>query len=475
MSVPSFRKNLLYNIVYQCLLLVTPLITIPYVSRVLGADGVGTYSYTYSIVYYFMLIAMLGINNHGSRTIAKARGNKERLSSAFWSIYTIQFIMSILMTVCYIGYILICSPEYAPVAIAQIIALLSVFFDINWFFFGMEQFKLTVSRSIIIKIVSILMIFLFVKTADDVVQYTIIMAGSTFLSQMILWPFLRKEILSPREAVFSIKKHIKPCLILFIPVIAVSLYKIMDKIMLGAMSGVSEVGFYEQAEKLINFPLALVVALGTVILPRTSNLIVNHEDKKMKELIGKSISFVTFVSCPMAFGLIAIADDFVPMFMGDGFAKTATLVCFLAVTIIFLSFANVIRTGFMTPKEMDKQYAILTIVGAVVNLTINLVLIPGLQSVGACIGTVAAEFSVMVLLFWFVRKELPVWSYIKKPLIFLGKSVIMFCVVMLVKLFNLSDLQTIIAQAAIGVGVYVVLNYNYISRNIKIKGIIIRQ
>lgn len=474
MSVVSFKKNLLYNIIYQCMLLVTPLITIPYVSRVLGAEGIGTYSYTYSIVYYFMIIAMLGINNYGSRTIAKARGNKEKLSSAFWSIYAIQFIMSVAMTACYIGYILICSPEHLSVAIAQIIVLLSVFFDINWFFFGMEQFKLTVSRSIIIKIVSILMIFLFVRTSDDIVQYTIIMASSTLLSQIVLWPFLRKEILSPRKVTISAKSHIKHCLILFIPVIAVSLYKIMDKIMLGAMSGVSEVGFYEQAEKLINFPLALITALGTVILPRTSNLIANHEHKKVKELIGKSISFITFLSCPIALGLIAAADNFVPLFMGDGFAKSSILVCFLAVTVIFLSFANIIRTGFMTPKEMDKEYAILTITGGVVNLIINLILIPKLQSIGACIGTVVAEFVVMVLLIWFVRKDLPVLSYMKKPLIFLGKSIIMFCIVMLVKLFNLSDLQTVIAQTAIGVGVYAILNYNYISKNIKFRGIILK-
>ena len=288
------------------------------------------------------------------------------------------------------------------------------------------------------------------------------MAGGTFLSQLVLWPFLIKEISLPQYGKVMMRPHIKPCLVLFIPVIAVSLYKVMDKMMLGIMADISELGYYEQAEKLTTFPIAFITAVGVVMLPRMSNLMAMDKMQEIKLAIGKATDFMMFLAYPISFGLIAISDNFVPLYMGDGFMKSSILLSLLSVTILFISFANAVKTGFMLPKEMDKAYATLTIVGAVVNLVINLLLIPGLQSIGACIGTIIAEFVVMVMQFYYVRKDLPVIRYIKSTAKFLLKGLVMFVIVWPIRWMNLSDIQTVIAQIVIGVAVYAILNYNYI-------------
>ena len=392
----KLRKNFFYNIIYQVLILILPLITVPYVARVLGADGVGIHSYTYSISYYFMLIAMLGLNNYGNRSIAKVRDNKDELSKTFWSIYLLQFIVSTLMVITYLIYIILFNIRYKQIAVIQIFYVISSIFDINWFFFGLEKFKITIIRNTIIKIISLVSIFLFVRNSDDLWVYTLILSGSTFLSQIILWPYIKKYVNFTKIKIIDILKHLKPCLILFIPVIAVSIYKIMDKIMLGNMASIVEVGYYENAVKIIDVPKGIITSLGTVMLPRMSNMIAKGEEEKIKMYIGKSLQVIMFLALPITMGLIAISDDFILIFLGNNFTKTGTLIKYLAISLIFLSWANVIRTQYLIPKERDKDYIISVILGAIVNLVMNIILIPRYASIGACYGTICAELIVML-------------------------------------------------------------------------------
>ena len=471
MFMNQIKKNFIYNVFYQILIIILPLITIPYVSRVLGSEGVGIYSYTYSIVYYFMLISMLGINNYGNRTIAKARDDKEKLSKAFISIYSIQLFMSILMIMLYIIYILIFDNKYLLVASIQIIYIISAMFDINWFFFGLEKFKLTVVRSTLVKILSLIGIFVFIKTKNDVWLYALILSLSTLVSNILLIPFLLKEINIIKISFKDIKKHIKPILILFIPVIAVSLYRIMDKIMLGLLSNINEVGYYEQADKMVTVPLGIITALGTVMLPRISNLVAKGENKRVLEYIKKSVNFMMFLAFPMCFGMIAVSNDFIPIFLGEDFIKTGYLVNYISFIIIFTSFANIIRTQYLIPKEKDKIYTLSVIGGAVTNLIINFILIPKYQSIGAAIGTIAAELYVMVYQVYKVRKELPIKDYLKDILPLFIKALIMFIIILSIKCIPINPLYRVILQIVIGILIYVLLNYKYILEITNIKNI----
>lgn len=466
----KLKQNFIYNLIYQILLVILPLITVPYVSRILGTEGVGIFSFTYSIVYYFMLIGMLGINNYGNRVVAKTRENKEELSKNFIGIYIIQFIVTTIMIIIYMIYTIFFS-EYRQISIIQSIYLVSVLFDINWLFFGMENFKVTVSRNIIVKIISFISIFVFIRTSNDLWKYTLIMSLSTLIGQIILIPFLKKEISIVKVNLQDITKHFKPCITLFIPVIAVSLYKIMDKTMLGLLANMDEVGLYEQAEKIVSIPMGIITALGTVMLPRISNLVSKGNKKDIYVYIEKSISFMMFLAFPICFGLITISGEFIPLFLGQAFQKSGNIVMFLSVTILFISLANIIRTQYLIPNERDKEYIISVVIGAIINLIFNVIFIPKYQSYGACYGTIAAEFSVMIYQLYMVRKELPIKKYIIDNMSFLFKAIIMFVIINLFQLFRIRSFERILIQIVIGCIIYFLLNVKYIMQALNLKTI----
>lgn len=469
------KKNFLYNIIYQLLILIIPLITAPYLARVLNASGIGTYSYTYSIVYYFMLLTLLGVNNYGNRSIAKVRDNEKERSKTFWSIYLFQLIMGIIMIILYLGYIFIFNNKYQNIALIQSLFIISSILDINWLFFGLEEFKKTITRNTIVKVLSVILIFIFVKYKTDLWKYTLIMSGTTLLSQLILWGYLRKYIKFTKISFKDIKKHIKPNLVLFIPVIAISLYKIMDKIMLGAISGVVEVGYYENAEKIINIPLTLITALGTVMLPRMSNIVAKGDNKKLNEYINKSINFVMFMSLPMCFGLIAIGYNFAPLYFGKAFQKTGVLIMLLSITLPFLSFANVLRTQYLIPTEQDKSYIISVSLGAITNFILNILLIPKSNSVGACIGTIAAEFCVMAYQTYSVKDKIQISKYIKECIPFFLKASIMLIIIYPFNFINIKSTIKILSQVVIAISIYIILNYNYINKTINLKKLLKRK
>lgn len=471
MKKTSLKANFLYSISYQLLTIILPFITVPYISRVLGASGVGVYSYTYAIVNYFMLFGLLGINNYGNRTIAKCKKNKEMMSKNFWEIYSVQLIMSAIVILAYLLYVFVFESQYQFIAIIQTIYLIANLLDINWFFFGLEKFKITVTRNFVIKIISVVCIFIFVKNADDLWIYTLILSISTLISQLVLFPFLKKEVKLVLPQIKSLKKHIKPIIALFLPVIAVSLYKIMDKIMLGNLSTVVQVGYYEQAEKIINVPLGLITALGSVMMPRISALISEKQDGVVQNYISKSVQFLLFLAFPICFGLIATAGDFVPIFLGKDFVSSIPLVYLLAITIVFLAMSNVIRTQYLIPKEKDKVYIISVVIGAIVNLIINLLLIPKYHAVGACIGTICAEFGAMFYQLIMTRKELPIKSYLLEIFPFFLKALVMFIIVILVKFLPLTSGLKVIVQVLTGILLYFVLNIKYINSIFNIKDI----
>ncbi len=456
------KKNFIYNIIYQILILFLPLITMPYISRTLGAEGIGVYSYTYSIAYYFMLIAMLGLNNYGNRAIAKVREDKKELSKNFWSIYIFQLISTIIMIILYLIYIKIFQTQYKLIALIQVIHVISSMFDINWFFFGIERFKLTITRNTIIKISSVILIFIFVKNPNDVWKYTTILSVSTLFSNIILFSFLRKYVYWVDITKSDVLKHLKPNLIMFLPVIAVSIYKIMDKIMLGIISTVTEVGYYENAEKIAQIPLTIITALGTVTLPRVSNMISKDQEDKVKLLMDKTMPFIMFLAFPMTFGIIAISTDFSIIFFGDGFLKTGYLIQLLSITLIFLSWGNVIRTQYLLPKEMDKEYVVSAFLGAFINFFLNIFFIPRYSSFGACVGTITAEFFVMFYQTFSVRHELDIKKYFKIAFIFFIKAIMMFIFIMIIGNFINDKIIKIFIQVIIGIIFYVIINLRYI-------------
>lgn len=461
MQKTSIKKNFMYQMVYQVLIIILPFITSPYIARVIGAEGLGTYSYSYSVAYYFVLFSMLGLSNYGNRIIAQNRENKNKLNEVFSNVLAIHILFSSLCTIIYFIYAAFFAQDriYAMIQIAYV---LSGLFDISWFYFGIEKFKLTVTRNTIIKILNVICVFAFVKTTTDLWKYCLIMSLGMFISQVSLWIPLKKyvKIIKPQFSKTII--HIKPLFILFIPAIAVSLYKYMDKIMIGSLSNKIQLGYYENAEKMINIPLAVIMSFGTVMLPKMSNLVSTKNKEEANRYIELSMKYVMCLAFALAFGLAGVGKIFAPVFWGKTFYLSGLLIMGLSVTIPFMSFANVIRTQYLIPVEKDKEYLSSVIGGAVINLIINGCLIPKYGAIGATVGTIAAECVVCIIQSWVVRKELPLKDYIINVIPFFIFGIIMFGVVYKYGALRGVSVVTLLVQIIVGVIVYGILTFVYL-------------
>lgn len=305
------------NVGYQGLMLAFPLITVPLVSRALGAQNIGIYSYTYSIANMFMLAGMLGISNYGNRSVARVRDDEVALSREFSSTYALQVAVSLVAVGAYVLYLVLFPQQYGQVAWIQLIQVLSVCFDVSWLFFGLEKFFLTIVRNLIVKVLSLLLIAVFVKGPDDLWAYTLIMACSTLMSQLYLFCSVPRYVKPVRPELRGSARRLRDIAVLFLPVAAYSVYRVLDKTMLGSLSTVTELGYFENAEKLINIPIAVITALGTVMLPRMS-YVLSKSDADYRSIILSSMRLALTLSCAMAMGLIVIADDICPVFFGPG-------------------------------------------------------------------------------------------------------------------------------------------------------------
>lgn len=458
------KKNYLYNSFYQILLIIIPLITTPYISRVLGASKIGLYSYSYAIAYYFVMFIMLGLNNYGNRTVAYVRDDKDKLSKTFFEIYFMQIMISFILIVIYIFYTLFFSNNI--ITWIMTIYVISAALDINWFFFGIERFKITVIRSSIIKILSTISIFLFIKKPGDIYIYSFINVISIFLSQLILWFYIKKLVYFKKASKKEILYHLKPNLTLFIPVVAISVYKMMDKIMLGAMSSLEQVGFYENTEKIIQVPLALITSLGTVMLPKISNLVAKKDITKSNHYLKKSVCFASLVSSSMCFGIMAVSKYFVPWYFGSKYEPCIMLLVILMPSCLFLSIANVIRTQFLIPYKHDKIYIISVVSGAVVNLIINLLLIKKMGSQGAAIGTLVAEIIVCTMQLVLIKKMINIKKIIGTSLKYVLFGTIMYAILIMIPRLSTNDFLNIVFNVAIGGIIYILLAFKFVKKDL---------
>lgn len=417
----SVRRNYLYNIAYQVLTLILPLVTTPYVSRVLGTDGVGTYSYTFSVAYYFVLFAMLGVNNYGNRSVAMVRDNKVELSRTFWGIWTVQAFMCLVCTGIYIVYSLFLAEDWL-LAVVWVPYVLTGALDVNWLFFGLEKFRITVLRNFVIKLVTFALTFVVVRGEVALINYLLLMSLSYFASVAVLWPFVRREVLLVKPDISEVLKHVKPDLVLFVPVIAVSLYTVLDKVMLGQMAGMGEAGIFENSLKVAQMPFTLISALGTVMLPHAANLYATGHRESVVGYMAPSMWFALLLSSAFTFGIIAVSEEFVPTFFGDGFEPCVLVMPVIVLEMPFMAWANVIRTQWLMPTSQDRAYVFSVIVGAIANIAVNLTLIPDLGALGAGVATLVAEVAVCIVQTMAVRGDLPLarWAIESVPAFVIG-------------------------------------------------------
>lgn len=451
------KRNYLYNVIYRLSICILPLIITPYVARVLGPDNVGVYAFSSTVAVYFIMFAKLGLDNYGNRTIASCRDNIERRSKSFWAIYTMQIVTSLVSILIYILLIVLVFDDNSMVYWVQLIYVASALFDVSWFFYGMEKFRLTTIRSLISRLLIIIFVFVFVHGKEDLLIYTGIMAASFLLEQIQLIPFLLRYVKKVTIKKEDILIHIAPNIKLFIPLLALSVYNWMDKIMLGIITGSAAiVAFYSYAENIINLPKGILQALDTVMLPRISNLIANNHSEEGIERMRNSLRFNTFISCALMFGIAGVAPTFVPLFLGPDFSPTIMLTMQLAIVIIPMSITSVIQSHYLIPFKKDNVYIKAVAIGAIVNIVLNSTLIPIYGASGAVSGTLIAEFTVCVYEMFYIRKIYSFKQLFKTILPFLVCGLFEISVILLLSTIKMNVLLLILLQVIGGASIYLI-------------------
>ncbi|CAD0134587.1 flippase [Streptococcus thermophilus] len=407
-------KNYAYNLSYQLLVIVLPIITTPYVTRIFSSKDLGTYGYFNSIVTYFILLATLGVANYGTKEIS---GHRKDIRKNFWGIYTLQLIATILSLVLYTSLCLFFPGMQNMVAYILELSLISKGMDISWLFQGLEDFRRITARNTTVKVLGVISIFLFVKTPGDLYLYVFLLTFFELLGQLSMWLPARPYIGEPQFYLSYAKKHLKPVILLFLPQVATSLYVTLDRTMLGALSSTNDVGIYDQALKIINILLTLVTSLGSVMLPRVSGLLSNGDHKAVNKMHELSFLIYNLVIFPIIAGLLIVNKDFVSFFLGKDFQEAYLAIAIMVFRMFFIGWTNIMGIQILIPHNKHREFMLSTTIPAVVSVGLNLLLIPPFGFVGASIVSVLTE-----ALVWFIQlyfslpylKEVPILESLAK-------------------------------------------------------------
>lgn len=450
----SVKKNYIYNTAYQILTLITPFITAPYTSRIFEADGIGVQSYVNSVVAYFTLFAALGTSVYGQREIAAARNDSTKKTRLFWEIEIVSLIAT---SVCLIAWavLIVASSKYRPYYAVLTMNILAIAFDISWFFRGLENFKITVIRNAAVKIIGIVLLFTVIKTKDDLLLSIALTAASGMIGNLTMWITLPKYLDKVRFSELKIWHHFKEVIVYFIPTLALSIYTILDKIMIEWITGDSyENGYYEQAQKIITMVKTVILSLNTVMASRMSLLFAQGKYEEMKDKLRKSLDFSMVLGIPMMFGVMGVSRLFVPLFFGEGYDKVVPLLWILSPLIIITAVSNLIGNQYMIPSGQRARSSKGVIAGACCNFILNAVMIPFFASFGAAVATVVAE-SLITVIYIFMSGEFLtfriLFESVKKRLLV---GIVMFAAVVFVGNFFESGFLPLLLQAVVGVVVY---------------------
>lgn len=452
----SIIENYIWSASHQILTILAPLITAPYVARVLGADGTGIASFTTSNNSYFAIMAMLGTTVFGQRNIAYFRNDQEAMSRAFWENFFLRTICSVISLAAYCIFVQQIDSNRA-IYWVLCINIVNVAIDISWFYYGIEEFKKTVVCNIAVRIFHIAFIFCFVEEPSDLLLYILSSVGFTALGNLALWFGLPKYV----KWVDGINpfRSIKDVFLLFLPTVATQVYVVFDKTMIGVVTeSAYQSGCYEQAERIARMALTVVTSISAVVLPRIANLFANHDIEDAKKYVYFGCRFSSMLGLPIMFGLIGITDTFVPVFFGEGYELVNILLPIFSILVVLVSYAHVIGYTYLITTKQQSVYTISVTIAAVCNLVMNLIMIRRFGAIGAAVASILAETIGLVIQISYcsIHKQLQVMEIFKGFWKYLLASVLMMCLVLLVQQYTKESIVSLFVQIAVGMIAYAV-------------------
>jgi len=459
------KSNFLFSILIKLLTYLLPLIVTPYISRVLGATGIGEYSYANSIVGYFSLAVNFGFLGFGTLKISSNRNNKESYSGVFWSIVFIRglfFVLSFFAYLIFLYVLLNQGNSNLNIYLALSLTIFANVFDITFLFQGLENFKIVSIINLIVRLVTTVLTFLLIKSSNDLLNYVILQSVQLLIIAFLPWVFVPGNISKPSKKDLKIKETLIEGLQFFLPSLAVTLSSTIDKTMIGKMASATEVGYYEQAYKIILMIIALLHALSPVLLSRISILVKEKNETEINRKILQMFEVYFLIGLPCIFGLYSIASFFVPAFFGDEYYPSIKIMYYLIPLILISSTSNALGNVYYGPRNKMWMTSVFYGIGALINCISNIFIIPILEAKGAAITSLYSEFIVTFLFVFFCRKALDIKSILKASIKPLLASLIMFATLMILNYFcftnlDLSNTYVSIIDIVIGVIEYSLL------------------
>ena len=437
-------SNYLYNLVYQILAIALPVFTIPYVSRILGANGIGEYNYINGVVTYFGIFAALGTVTYAQKEIACVQDNLYKRSKKFWEIFYIRLICSFIILMIYLIFTFIFLQKYRLLLIVNLFMVFSWPIDVSWFFQGVENFKVTAIRNSIVKIIATLSVFIFVKNEYDVWIYCFIYAFANFVGNLTMIPYLKIQISYVKIKFKDMSQDIRGILELFFPVIAVQLYTVLNKIMLGAMSSTLQVGYFSQGNQVITMAITVISSLATVLIPRVALLFKDNNLKEVRMYIELAISNVFLLGMPMMIGCFMLSQYFVPAFFGKGYEPVINIMYILSPMFIILGLGSLLGS-ILIAINRQKQYTFAVSIAAICNLLLNFIFIKaGYGAEGVAIATLASELVSTIIQMIYLRDLTHMLIYIKPFLKYMCISFVIVIIAIIAKTFVKNSLVLLV-------------------------------
>jgi O-antigen/teichoic acid export membrane protein len=444
-------KNYIYNILYQLVKIALPLILAPYTASHIGVTPLGSYQYAGSIMNWFILFGILGVNTYGNRQIAKVRDDVKLRNKTFFEIFYMQVCNMIIAMIAYYLFVSVVFKEGKMYYYLTGLTMLATMLDITWFFYGVEDFKKASIRNIIVKCLGVFLIMTLCKKPEDIWLYILINIGSELVGQAIMFIQLRQYLtFEPVSLKDAYRNHFKATFQLFVPTIAISVYTMLDQTMVGTLYNKEHVEYYQVSMNIVKMFLMLITSIGSVMLPRVTNVYYNDADgeKKAEAYIGTTMKISLLLALPMCFGMMSIAKSFMSWYI-PVWPVLGELIMLGCPVIILISMSNVTGIQYMVPTGMYNQYSASVIAGSCVNFVINLILIPRYGAYGAIIGSIIAELTVTSIQLVLIRKKVKFQFFQRSYFIYvIGTALMAVTVVSLTKLFPIGTLYTLLEVAA---------------------------
>ncbi|MDA9555550.1 flippase [Pelobium sp.] len=443
------KKNYIYNLILSVINILFPILSFPYISRILGPYGIGKVQFAITFAQYFALIAALGIPYYGVREISKSRGNYNNLSKTFTELFLIHILSSLAVSILYI-LVIFSFKKFSSDISYYLYSLLIIFLgfsSIDWFYQGIEEFKKIALRSVIIKILSLISMFYFITKKSDVIAYLCISIFA-IIGNSLVNIFMIKGKITLIKKNLNLKKHFLPLIFIFGSNLSIAMYNMLDVIFLGLLSNEESVGYYTASVKIARIAIPIVTSMGVVLLPKITQSF-QQENNNYTNLLLKSYRFTLLISVPITFGLYLLAPEMIHLVSGNAFEKAIIPMKILSVLPILIGFGNLFGIQVLISAGKEKEMLKSVALGMIISLLLNFILIPRLNEIGAAIANVLTELVVSIIFYYFVKKVIT-FKFPIKPFLYSFASCIPFIpVIYLLRILTKNDILTLLFSTLI--------------------------